>query len=144
MANEPISKSNRERLKELYHQYNLHKDEDIFRHKKFGYVMITKSGIEKIMAQDQINVTFVPEKIFEDQDGNCKGCIVKATAMKNDVKIETFGTATKDNCQSTYYMEMAEKRSKARCVLQLTAFSSLGVFSDVEADEWNINHKSNA
>jgi len=140
MANK--TKTNRERLKELYVHYNLN-DEDIFKHKTFHYVMITKSGIEKIMAQDQINVEFKPEKIFEDQDGNCKGCIVKAWTTKNDVKIETFGTATKGNCQSNYYMEMAEKRAKARCVLQLTEFSSLGVFSDVEVDEWNRNHKSN-
>lgn len=130
------SKTNRERLKELYLQYNLN-EEDIFKHKKFGYIMITRTGIEKIMSHEKIVVTFKPELVGLD------GCIVKATGTKGDVKIETFGSATKDNCQSTYFMEMAQKRAKSRCVLEITSFYSLGVYSDVEVDEWNHMHKSN-
>lgn len=136
------SKTNRERLKELYIQYNLN-EEDIFKHKKFNYVMITRTGIEKIMAHDGITIVFETEKILVDDQGNLKGCIMKAIGTKGDVQIETFGTATKDNCNNTYYSEMAEKRSKARIVLQITSFYSLGVYSDVEVDEWNQMHKTN-
>ena len=130
------SKTNRERLKELYLHYNLN-DEDIFKHKKFGYVMITRTGIEKIMAHDGITIEFKIESLNSD------GCVIKATGMKGDVKIETFGTATKANCNNTYFTEMSEKRAKARVVLQITSFYSLGVYSDVEVDEWNQMHKSN-
>ena len=66
---------------------------------------------------------------------------MKCTATMVDkenkiITIPTFGTAQPKNCQSTYYLEMAEKRSKARAVLQITSFYSLGVYSEVESDEF--------
>ena len=130
------SKTNRDRLKELYVHYNLN-EEDIFRHKKFGYIMITRTGIEKIMSHDNVVVKYETEMVSLD------GCMVKAIATKGETTIETYGSATKANCQSTYFLEMAQKRAKARCVLEITSFYSLGVYSDVEVDEWNVMHKTN-
>jgi|9_EtaG_2_1085328.scaffolds.fasta_scaffold52244_2 hypothetical protein len=126
--------TNRERLKELYNEYNL-TPEDVFKHKKFGYVMITRSGVEKIMAKDDIKLSY--EVIQNDMNN---GCVVKATALMtkngNDVLIETLGSATTKNCQLAYYPEMAEKRAKVRAVLQITEFYSCGVYSEDEADDF--------
>ena len=131
---EQTENTNRERLKELYKHYGLVK-EDIFKHAKFNYIMVTRTGIEKIMAHDNIDLSFeITHHDFEH------GCVVKATATRIDgdktLKIETFGSATKQNCQLKYYAEMAEKRAKVRAVLQITEFYSLGVYSEDEADDF--------
>jgi len=132
--------TNRERLKELYNHYNL-TPEDVFKHKKFGYIMITRTGVEKIMAKDDIKLSF--EIVQSDM---LNGCVVKATALMNkdgkDVLIETFGSATTKNCQLAYYPEMAEKRAKVRAILQITEFYSCGVYSEDEADDFKPTHKT--
>jgi len=121
----------RERLKELFVNYELDK-EDIFSLQMGGrkIPIVTRTGVEKIMSKDNINLKYdvvVCERDF---------CAVKCTAKKNDVIIETYATAQPKNCKSTYYLEMAEKRAKARAVLQITEFYSLGVYSEVESDEF--------
>ena len=126
------SLDNRERLKELYLHYNLNR-EDIFTHSKFKYVMLTRTGVEKIMAFDNIKVTY--KKEYCDNDGAC----YMATAIRGDVKIETLGSAHKGNCQINYYPEMAEKRAKGRAVLMLAGFYEIGCYSEVEADDFHRN-----
>jgi len=128
------SKTNNDRLKELYLYYNLNK-EDVFKHQSFGFIIITRTGIEKIMAKDDIRLEYEVVRCEIDF------CAVKCTATKftkdqKIISIPTFGTAQPKNCQSTYYLEMAEKRAKARAVLQITNFYSLGVYSEVESDEF--------
>ena len=120
------SKTNNDRLKELYLYYNLNK-EDVFKHQQFGFIIITRTGIEKIMAKDEIRLEYEVVRCEIDF------CAVKCTATKftkdqKIISIPTFGTA--------HYLEMAEKRAKARAVLQITNFYSLGVYSEVESDEF--------
>ena len=127
------SKTNNERLKELYVYYNLNK-EDVFKHQQFGFIIITRTGIEKIMAKEDIKLDYEVVRCERDF------CAVKCTATRISdekiVSIPTFGPAQPKNCQSTYYLEMAEKRAKARAVLQITNFYSLGVYSEVESDDF--------
>lgn len=47
-------------------------------------------------------------------------------------KVETFGSATKDNCISKHLVEMAEKRALSRAVLKLTNLYEHGVFGEDE------------
>ena len=108
--------TNNERLKELYFHYGLNK-EDIYKHPKFGFAIVTRTGIEKIMSKDNIQLEYEVVK-----------CEVDFAAVKC--------TATMENEKGSYYLEMAEKRSKARAVLQITQFYSLGVYSEVESDEF--------
>lgn len=122
--------TNRERLKELYTQYGL-STEDVFKHKKFGYVMIKRTGVEKIMAKDKIKLSY---DVIENDMLN--GCVVKATAKMGELTIESLGSATKNNCQLSYYPEMAQKRAKVRAILEITEFYSCGVYSEDEADDF--------
>tara|TARA_R110001583_G_scaffold51316_4_gene160325 strand:+ start:2895 stop:3287 length:393 start_codon:yes stop_codon:yes gene_type:complete len=121
------------RLKELYKYYELN-TEDVFKHKSFGFIIITRTGIDKIVAKANIKLNY--EVVVCERDF----CAVKCTATMerngNVVSIPTYASAQPKNCQSTYYLEMAEKRSKARAVLQITNFYSLGVYSEIESDEF--------
>ncbi|MAL08337.1 MAG: hypothetical protein CMF74_01560 [Maricaulis sp.] len=145
-----------EKLKELYKKYGLDKS-DVFKHQH--YVIITRSGIDKIQAQAAIHIEY--DVI------NCEAnfCVVKARASHGydgNKNIQTFGSALiqeykqeiikkKDsegnlvddikqtrvgNCNTWYVMEMAEKRAMSRAVLKLTGFYELGVFGEDESEDF--------
>ena len=131
----------RNKLVELYKKYNLEKT-DVFKHQH--YVIITRQGIEKIQAQEQIKIKFDVIKCEPNF------AVVKATVNYEDgiMCIQTFGSALKGatfkdgNTNSWYVMEMAEKRALSRAVLKLTGFYELGVFGEDESEDFkkkNIN-----
>jgi len=128
---------NIEKLKELYKYYELSK-EDVYKHQHF--VIITRQGIEKIQAKENMAVNFEVIKC------ETNFAVVKAFAriqFKEDAQtIETFGSALKGlsfkdgNCNSWYVMEMAEKRALSRAVLKLAGFYELGVFGEDESEDF--------
>ena len=126
----------RDKLVELYKKYELEK-EDVFKHQH--YVIITRQGIEKIAAKENITIK------YEVIRCEAKFAVMKANAYistKPNTIIETFGSALKGdnykdgNCNSWYVAEMAEKRALSRAVLKLTGFYQLGVFSEDESDDF--------
>jgi len=124
-----------EKIKEKYNHYGLEK-EDIFKHQHF--LIITRSGIDKIQALENILITYEVIKCEKDF------CVVKAKAYKEsgETTIQTFGSALKGegfkdgNCNTWYVMEMAEKRAMSRAVLKLTGFYELGVFGEDESESF--------
>jgi hypothetical protein len=121
-----------EKIKEKYHHYGLEK-EDVFKHQH--YVIITRSGIDKIQAIENITIDY--EVINCEKDF----CVVKATALKDETYIQTFGSALKGgfkdgNCNTWYVMEMAEKRAMSRAVLKLSGFYELGCFGEDESEDF--------
>ena len=73
-------------LKEKYIKYGLTKD-DIFKHQHF--LIITRSGIDKIQALEGITIDY--DVINCEKDF----CVVKANAKKDEAFIQTFGSALK-------------------------------------------------
>ena len=124
---------NRDKLTELYKKYNL-SSEDFFKHQH--YTIITRQGIDKIQAHEQMNVT------YEVIRCETNFAVFKASAEKDGKKIETFGSALKGdgykdgNTNSWYIAEMAEKRAMSRAVLKLTGFYELGVFGEDESESF--------
>jgi len=126
-----------EKIKEKYNHYGLTPD-DVFKHQH--YVIITRSGIDKIQAIENIIIDY--EVINCERDF----CVVKANATmmaqgSSQPTIQTFGSALKGgfkdgNCNTWYVMEMAEKRAMSRAVLKLTGFYELGVFGEDESEEF--------
>lgn len=131
---------NKEKLTKLYKEYNLTK-EDVFKHQH--YLIITRSGIDKIQSIAKIKITY--EVINCEKDF----CVVKADAshLEYGLNIQTFGSALKGadfksgNTNSWYVMEMAEKRAMSRAVLKLTGFYELGVFGEDEAEDFKQTKK---
>tara|TARA_R100000935_G_scaffold32482_1_gene53005 strand:+ start:2530 stop:2925 length:396 start_codon:yes stop_codon:yes gene_type:complete len=127
----------RDKLLELYKKYDLTKD-DVFKHQH--YVIITRQGIDKIQAIEQIQINYDVIKC-EPQFAVFKAN-ARIGAQGSTAKIETFGSALKGdnykdgNCTSWYVAEMAEKRAMSRAVLKLTGFYELGVFGEDESDSF--------
>jgi hypothetical protein len=126
----------REKLLDLYNKYGLGKT-DVYKHQH--YVIITRQGIEKIAAKENITINYEVVKCEPNF------AVIKAYAHiidKPDILIETFGSALKGanykdgNCNSWYVAEMAEKRALSRSVLKLTGFYELGVFGEDESDDF--------
>ncbi len=128
--------SNLEALKEKYVKYGLSK-EDVFKHQH--YVIITRSGIEKIAAQEHLEICFEVVRCEPNF------AVVKAKALKDDVLIETFGSALKGdtfkdgNTNTFYVIEMAEKRALSRAVLKLTGMYELGCYAEDESEDFKRN-----
>jgi len=116
----------RETLKKLFLENGLEK-EDVFKSPQ-GYVIITRSGIEKIQYKNKIEISFTSEMLAKDF------VVVKAIGKKESISIETYGEASPENCKNKYIVSMAEKRALSRCVLKMVGFYQLGVFGEDEAD----------
>ena len=121
-------------IKELYKKYGL-ESEDIFPHKHF--TIITRQGIEKIEAKANIKLDLQTEVVSPTY------CAMKCTAsIDGQEPVVMYASALNDpklkmkNCQSTYLLEMAQKRSTSRAVLKLCGFYTLGHFSESESDEF--------
>ncbi len=128
---------NREKIAELYKKYQL-TENDVFKHKH--YLIITRSGIEKIQALENIEVNYEVVRCEPDY----------AVFKAYNSKLQTFGSAKYGgkqqndqgkwvevgNTTSWYIAEMAEKRALARLVLKQTGFYELGVFSEDESEEF--------
>jgi len=132
---------NREKLLDLYKKYELTKD-DVYKHQH--YVIITRQGIEKIQASENITINYEVIKC------EINFSVIKAYAFvqtKPNTIIESFGSALKGatfkegNCQSWYVVEMAEKRALSRAVLKLTGFYQLGVFGEDESEDFKKTNK---
>ena len=121
-------------IKELYKKYGL-ESEDIFPHKHF--TIITRQGIEKIEAKANIKLDLQTEVVSPTY------CAIKCTAsIDGKEPVVMYASALNDpklkmkNCQSTYLLEMAQKRSTSRSVLKLCGFYTLGHFGESESDEF--------
>ena len=105
-------------LNELYKDNGLVKSEDTYELSfgKRSVNIITRTGIEKIQYHNNITVTFDVESI------NPEFVVVKATAKKGDVSVESYGEASPQNTQQKYPVAMAEKRALSRVILKITGF----------------------
>ena len=126
---------NKEKIKEAYHKYGLDKD-DVFKHQH--YIIITRSGIEKIQAIEQIHLDYEIVKCEKDF------CVIKAHARKDGTALQTYGSALKGDFKSGttnswYVVEMAEKRAMSRAVLKMTGLYELGIFGEDESEDFKRN-----
>ena len=121
-----LTDSEKANLRKLFESNGLSKD-DIFVHRNF--TIVKRSGIEKIQATQNLHVEF--EVVQCDRDF----VVMKAHGWRRDdptKRIETFGSATKENCISKHLVEMSEKRALSRAVLKMTNLHEHGVFGEDE------------
>jgi len=123
-----MTSSQKEQMRKLADECGLTK-EDFFKHQH--YTIMTRQGIEKVAECKKIELHFQCVQAGPDY------AAVKCTANTEDLRsVETFGSADMKTSQNKYYLEMAEKRAKARAVLQLTNLYSFGIYSEDESDDF--------
>jgi len=132
-------------LNQLVKDNGLDPKEDIFEMPLGGkkVAIITRTGIEKIQYNNNIEVKFNAEVLKEDF------AVMKATAHATipgvkKIIIETYGSALMGqggNCRSNYVAEMAEKRALARAVLKLSGAYKHGVYAEDESDDFKQRNK---
>ncbi len=127
-----IKETKKEILRRLFIENNL-VQEDVFKHQH--YTIITRAGIDKIQAAQNITIDFDLVNLSNDHSH----CLIKATATMGDKTIQTFGEAAPKNNKNAYVVSMAEKRAMSRAVLKLAGFYQHGVFSEDEADDFKRN-----
>tara|TARA_Y100000310_G_scaffold117771_1_gene116506 strand:+ start:1043 stop:1708 length:666 start_codon:yes stop_codon:yes gene_type:complete len=158
-------------IKELAEKYELQKEDFWELRKNSGKWIITHDACEKIAVTEGIifeepefhynvptiitengekvtKVVYGKEKFTPAWAGTCQkktGAVsMKVSGYKldnPDYKIWTIGEADASNCTSTYYGAMSEKRGKDRVILKLINAYEYGIYSDVEADDFEDHDK---
>ena len=130
----PIKETKEETLKRLFLDNGLVK-EDVYKDKR-GFVIITRTGIDKIVSKQNIQVAYEVIKLDKDM------VVIKAMASmktghgETDVRnMMSFGEASDDNLMGggkKFPVAMAEKRAMSRVVLKIAGFYEQGVFGQDE------------
>ncbi|QDP63169.1 MAG: hypothetical protein Unbinned5930contig1000_12 [Prokaryotic dsDNA virus sp.] len=129
----------KEKLKRLFKDNGL-VAEDVYKDKR-GFIIITRTGIDKIVAKHQILIQYEPVVIQLGLTDKADQVVMRATGQigKDGVPVQTFGEASDKNLMGgakSYPIAMAEKRAMARCVLKLTGFYQIdGVFGEGEISD---------
>ncbi len=130
---EPIVETRKEALRRMYKENGL-VEEDIYKDKR-GFVVITRTGIDKIVSRNNITVAYEVIKL----DIENVICVIRAAAqMKvgNEVKSAmSFGESSNNNLiggGKKFPVAMAEKRAMSRVVLKIAGFYEQGVFGQDE------------
>ena len=124
----------KETLRRLFKENGL-VEEDVYKDKR-GFVIITRTGIDKIVSKQNIQVAYEPVTMTKEW------VVLRATASmrvgpaENDIRnMMSFGEASDDNLMGggkKFPVAMAEKRAMSRVVLKIAGFYEQGVFGQDE------------
>ena len=129
---EETKETRKDALRRLFLENNL-VEEDVYKDKR-GFVIITRTGIDKIVSKQGITVAYDVIKL------DAEGVVIKAVAtMKTKNKevrnMMSFGEASDENLMGgakKFPVAMAEKRAMSRVVLKIAGFYEQGVFGQDE------------
>ena len=126
----------KEALGRLFKQNGL-VQEDVYKDKR-GFVIITRTGIDKIISNR--NITLQYEPIVMEKEWVVLRCVAEMVKGKDigHTRVESFGESSKENTMGMagkFPVAMAEKRAKSRAVLMLTGFYEQGVYGQDEMAE---------
>ena len=129
---EETKETRKDALRRLFLENNL-VEEDVYKDKR-GFVIITRTGIDKIVSKQGITVAY--EVIKLDADGVVLKAVAQMKTKNKDVRsMMSFGEAADANLMGgakKFPVAMAEKRAMSRVVLKIAGFYEQGVFGQDE------------
>lgn len=131
-AKTQVKETKKDILRRLFKANDL-VEEDVYKDKR-GFVIITRTGIDKIVSKQNILVAYEPITMTPEW------VVLRATASVKTSSGETrnmmsFGEASDDNLMGggkKFPVAMAEKRAMSRVVLKIAGFYEQGVFGQDE------------
>ena len=117
-------------MKDLAKKYNLTKD-DYWQESRSQKYIITHDACQKI--GDMEGIIFGPPQVLNSEQNFVRMVI---SGKKGEVLMWSIGEADNKNCKNLYFGAMAEKRGKDRVILKLINAYEYGIYSDVEADNF--------
>ena len=117
-------------IKELSKKYNLTKN-DYWQESRSKKWIISHDACEKIA--DMEGIIFGPPQILNSEQNFVRMVI---SGKKGEVLMWSIGEADNKNYKNLYFGAMAEKRGKDRVILKLINAYEYGIYSDVEADNF--------
>tara|TARA_R110002020_G_scaffold429156_1_gene638674 strand:- start:473 stop:1123 length:651 start_codon:yes stop_codon:yes gene_type:complete len=129
-----VKETKKETLRRLFKANNL-VEEDVYKDKR-GFVIITRTGIDKIVSKQNIQVIYEPVIMQTDWVVIKAVASMKTGSGETDVRnMMSFGEASDDNLMGggkKFPVAMAEKRAMSRVVLKIAGFYEQGVFGQDE------------
>jgi len=127
-----VKETKEETMKRLFLENGLVK-EDVYKDTR-GFVIITRTGIDKIVSKQNITVVYEPVVMQKDW------VVMRATASMKKGHSEvrnmmSFGEASDINLMGggkKFPVAMAEKRAMSRVVLKISGFYEQGMFGQDE------------
>tara|TARA_Y100000310_G_C20434235_1_gene692952 strand:- start:420 stop:812 length:393 start_codon:yes stop_codon:yes gene_type:complete len=123
-------------IKDLADKYSLERDDFWELPQKKDTWILTHNAVEKIINQENIEVTDW-ETLNSEVDLVRFKITMSMTSEDGDIRtVTTIGEADRKNCFAKYLGCMAEKRGIDRGALKLISAYEYGVFSEVEAEDF--------
>ena len=129
---ESIKETRKDTLRRLFKENNL-VEEDAYKDKTRGFVVITRTGIDKIVSKQ--NITIAYEVVIMDKDWVVIKAVASMKVGDTQRNMMSFGEASDNNLMGgakKFPVAMAEKRAMSRVVLKITGFYEQGVFGQDE------------
>jgi hypothetical protein len=129
-----VKESQAQKFRELAAKYNLTKDD--FWKAPQGFVVITRSGVERIQAKviETYDINLEACREFTNVEKSCYCVRAEARHKENGQYIVTFGESSPANTKNSYPVAMAEKRALARIVLKVSDLYKLNIYSEDEME----------
>ena len=129
-----VKETRKDVLRRLFQENNL-VEEDVYKDKR-GFVIITRTGIDKIVNKQNIQIAYEVIKLDKDMVVIKAVASMKTGSGETDVRnMMSFGEASDDNLMGggkKFPVAMAEKRAMSRVVLKIAGFYEQGVFGQDE------------
>ena len=129
-----VKETKKDALRRLFKANNL-VEEDVYKDKR-GFVIITRSGIDKIISKQNISVAYEPVVMEKEWVVMRATASMKTGNKETDVRnMMSFGEASDNNLMGggkKFPVAMAEKRAMSRVVLKIAGFYEQGVFGQDE------------
>ena len=130
-----VKETKKDALRRLFKANNL-VEEDVYKDKR-GFVIITRSGIDKIISKQNISVAYEPVVMEKEWVVMRATASMKTGNKETDVRnMMSFGEASDNNLMGggkKFPVAMAEKRAMSRVVLKIAGFYEQGVFGQDES-----------
>ena len=125
---ETVTETREDALRRLFKENGLVK-EDVYKDKR-GFVIITRSGIDKIVSKKGITVAYEPVVMDLEKTNVVLKAVATMKINKTEVRnMMSFGEASEANLMGggkKFPVAMAEKRAMSRVVLKIAGFYEQG------------------